>query len=113
MKIFKGQYIAVGLLIVGVLLAFWYLGLGGYLAGDFWTPDKTKAAEINPFVTGLVVPFLTLGSALLVYENLRNTSRQNFSTNFFKLIEMHNKLRDAMSDDINEISIRGEGPSKG
>jgi hypothetical protein len=111
MRLFKLQYFAVSLIIAGVILAFWYLYFGGYFIGSFNRPDATKVKEISPFTTGLVVPLLTIGSTLLIYLNLRNTARQNFSSNFFKLMEMHHKLRDNISDEVWEIS--DEPASKG
>src|SRR5687767_12953044 len=95
----SSKTIAIITLVTGAAIAGWVLIWGDYLAFDLH-PGVTKARDIHPFMTGLVVPLLTIGSALLVYENLRNTSRQNFSNNFLKLIEMHHKLRDNISEDI-------------
>lgn len=75
-----------------VLLALWYIFFGGFLEGEFFHPDPDKAKIIQPFVTGLVVPLLTLGSTLLVIANLRSSTVQNFSNNFFKLIDQHHRL---------------------
>jgi hypothetical protein len=105
------RIVAVVLLITGFLLALWFLYYGGYLTGEFSNPDKDKAKEIRPFITGLVLPLLTLGSTLLVFENLRNTSKQNFSNNFLKLVDQHHKLVDNISTDIEDISSE-EKPSK-
>lgn len=112
MKFFKLQNFAVGLIITGVLLAFWYLYFGEFFKGNFFEPDPDKAKNISPFTTGLVVPLLTIGSTLLIYLNLRNTARQNFSSNFFKLMEMHHKLRDNISEFVLEIS-EDDKPSTG
>lgn len=106
------RILAISLLITGALLALWFLNYGGYLTGDFMSPDGEKAKEIHPFFTGLVVPLLTLGSTLLVFENLRNTSRQNFSNNFLKLVDQHHKLVDNISTDVLDISTEDK-PSKG
>jgi len=92
-----------------VLLALWYIFFGGFLEGEFFHPDPDKAKIIQPFVTGLVVPLLTLGSTLLVIANLRSSTVQNFSNNFFKLIDQHHRL-------VANIESRIEGfkvPSKG
>lgn len=98
----------------GVLLAIWFLVFGNYFAGQFSSPDTEKIKELHPFFTGLVVPLVTLGSTLLVLENLRNTSRQNFSNNFFKLIDQHHKLVDNINTQIDGIVEAGNPcPSKG
>ena len=76
--------IAISLLIAGALIYFWVLFFGGYLNGNPFVPDPLKAKDINPFITALVVPLFTLGSALLVIENLRISTLQNFNNNFFK-----------------------------
>lgn len=114
MSIFKAKNIAILSLCMGVILAFWYLFFGKYLIGDIWKPDHAKVGEIQPFITAAVVPLLTLGSALLVYENFRNTARQNFSNNFFRLIEMQHKIRDGIVEEVDQISSRAskKGDSK-
>ena len=68
--------------------------------------------EIQPFITGLVVPFLTLGSTLLVFDNLRAATKQNFSNNFLKLVDQHHKLVDNVSTNVLDISTEDK-PSKG
>lgn len=103
---------AITLLMAGAVIGFWFLYYGGYLTGNFDSPDKDKAKEIQPFITGLVVPFLTLGSTLLVFDNLRAATKQNFSNNFLKLIDQHHKLVDSISTDVPGISTE-ESPSKG
>ncbi|WP_407524624.1 putative phage abortive infection protein [Lacibacter sp. MH-610] len=103
---------AITLLILGALLALWFLFLGDYFDGNILMPDKDKAKEIQPFFTGLVMPMVTLGSTLLVLENLRNTSRQNFSNNFLKLIDQHHKLVDNINTVVYGISTESN-PSKG
>lgn len=104
--------LAIVLLVAGALLALWFLVLGNYFIGDYLKPDKEKVRELHPFVTGLVVPLLTLGSTLLVFENLRTATKQNFSTNFLKLIDQHHKLVDNICTDILDISDEDK-PSKG
>jgi len=111
-KKISGRKIAVVLIFLGLSLALWFLKFGNYLQGDIFKPDFNKAREINPFITGIVVPILTLGTAILVYENLRNTAKQNFSSNVFKLIELHNKLVDNLKSGIWQISSR-QNPSTG
>lgn len=104
--------IAIILLMLGVILALWFLILGGYFSGDILNPDKERAKEIHPFFVGLVVPLVTLGTTLLVFENLMNTSRQNFSNNFLKLIDQHHKLVDNINSEVYGISTT-EKCSKG
>ena len=70
--------IAIALLTAGTLIFVWVLFFGGYLNGSPFVPDPLKAKDINPFITGLVVPLFTLGSTLLVIENLRISSFQHF-----------------------------------
>lgn len=109
MKYLKVQNFAILLLVAGVILGIWFLVYGGYLSGSIWHPDAKKAKNIQPFFSGLVVPLFTLGSGLLVYENFRNSVRQNFSGNFFKLLEMHHKLRDGLSEEIAGFSEASDG----
>lgn len=97
------KVIAIIMLIAGALLALWFLILGGYLLGNP-IPDPDKAKEINPFITGLVVPLLTLGSTLLVLENLIASTLQNFSNNFFNLINQHHRLVENLSTAVDGIS---------
>lgn len=104
--------LAIILLISGILIAAWALAFGGYLQGNALTPDSDKAKEIHPFITGLVLPLLTLGSTLLIFENLRASTLQNFSNNFFKLIDQHHKLIDNINTVVDPISTL-EIPSKG
>ena len=94
------------LLLAGMLVAAWVLFFGSYLTGGPY-PNAEKAKEIQPFITGLVAPLLTLGSTLLVLENLRISTRQNFSTNFLKLLDFHHKLVDGITTTVAGIS--GEG----
>ncbi|MCC6760095.1 MAG: hypothetical protein IT252_02715 [Chitinophagaceae bacterium] len=91
------------LIVAGTLIGLWVIFAGGYLALSF-TPDETKAKSIQPFMTGLVAPLFTLGSALLVLENLRLNSQQNLSNNFFKLLDFHHKLVDGISTTVTGIS---------
>ena len=93
-------------------LALWFLILGGYFGGDISEPDPSKAKDIQPFITGLVLPLLTLGSTLLVIANLQSSNMQNLSNNFFKLIDQHHKLVDNINTAVEDISTL-EKPSKG
>jgi hypothetical protein len=98
-------------LITGVLIGLWVLICGGYLF-NVPVPNAEKAKEIQPFFTGLVAPILALGTTLLVLANLRTTTEQNFSTNFLKLIDLHNKLVENINTTVDDISS-DEKPSKG
>lgn len=109
-KLFTLTNAAYLMLLGAVLLAFWFLLLGGYLAGEALKPDPEKAKQIQPFVSGLVLPLLTLGSTLLVIANLRSNTIQNFSSNFFKLIDQHHKLVDNLASAVTGITTE-EKPS--
>lgn len=97
------------MLVSGTMLALWFLYLGGYFVGDISQPDPEKAKQIQPFITGLVLPLLTLGSTLLVVANLRSSTIQNFSNNFFKLIDQHHKLLDNIETEIEGIGEASKG----
>jgi len=99
------------MLILGMTIGLWVLFGGGYMIGKP-LPDATKAKDLQPFITALVTPLFTLGSALLVLENLRSSSLQNFSNNFFKLIDQHHKLVDNINTWIEGISNE-KNPCKG
>jgi hypothetical protein len=103
---------AITLMILGLILACWFLFLGGYLTGNPMYPDPAKAKEINPFITGLVVPLLTLGSTLLIIENLRVTSLQNFNNNFFQLINQHHRLVENLTTTVDGISTPASPSTK-
>ncbi len=103
--------VAVLMLLAGLIIGLWVLIGGGYIFG-IPLPDENKAQKIQPFITALVTPLLTLGSTLLIFENLRTTSQQNFSNNFFKLIDQHHKLVDNINTWIDGISSE-EKPCKG
>jgi hypothetical protein len=111
-KFFSWKAFAFILLFSGVILASWVLIFGDYLSNVIAVPDSQKAKELHPFMTGLVVPLLTLGSTLLVIENLRVNTLQNFSNNFFKLIDQHHKLTDNIITWVEAISSQ-EHPCKG
>jgi hypothetical protein len=100
-------YLCIG---CGFGLALWYLNQGGFLKGDPLTPAPEKVINIAPFMTGLVAPLLTLGGALLVIVNLINQTKQNFSNNFFNLLNQHHKLVDSISTVVEGISS-SEKPS--
>ncbi|AYB30974.1 putative phage abortive infection protein [Chryseolinea soli] len=108
-NLFSITTLAYILLVAATSLTFWYLVFGGYLGGEFLRPDATKAKDIHPFVTGLVVPLLTLGSTLLVIANLQSNTAQNFSNNFFKLIDQHHKLIDNINTEIEGIGSASKG----
>jgi hypothetical protein len=97
------------LLICATLLGVWFLYFGGYFFGDFVKPDPEKAKEIQPFISGLVVPLLTLGSTLLVIANLRSNNLQNFNNNLFKLIDQHHRLVDNINTHIGENKESSKG----
>jgi hypothetical protein len=99
-------------LIIALILAIWFLAFGGYFKGNLFEPDILKAKEIQPFITGLVLPLLTLGSTLLVIENLKSNTLQNFSNNFFKLIDLHHKLVGNIESQVGGTSAEGKS-SKG
>lgn len=103
-------WLAYILIVIAIGLAFWFLAWGGYFTGDAAYPDPVKAKEIQPFVSGLVVPLLTLGSTLLVIANLQSNTIQNFSSNFFKLIDQHHKLVDNLASAVEGIT-KEEKPS--
>jgi hypothetical protein len=101
--------IAILTFIGAIAIASWVLIRGNYLTGGSY-PDVKKAQEIVPFISALVTPLLTVGTTLLVIENLKITTRQNFSNNFFKLLEYHHRLVENISDQIFSISD-GDGKS--
>lgn len=105
------QNFAYCLLILGFLLAAWYLLFGNYLNGNFSAPDAEKAKNIQPFVTAIVAPIFSLASAILVIVNLRYQTRQSFITNFFNLLNQHHKVLDNIICDIYGLSTRKK-PSK-
>jgi hypothetical protein len=97
------------LLIGATGLAFWFLCFGGFLFGEFLKPDPDKARDIQPFIGGLVLPLLTLGSTLLVIANLRSNNAQNFNSNFFKLIDQHHRLVDNIESFVDGAETASKG----
>ena len=100
---------AYALIVSAVILAFWFILFGGFLEGEISQPDPDKAKIIQPFITGLVVPLLTLGSTLLVIANLRSINIQNFSNNFFKLIDQHHRLVSNIDSQIEGFHVASKG----
>lgn len=100
------------LILFALGLSLWYLLYGGYLEGNFTEPDPKQVKEIQPFMSGLVLPLFTLGSTLLVIANLQSNTIQNFSNNFFKLIDQHHKLVDNINSSVEGITAPGKS-SKG
>jgi len=88
---------------IGIAIGIWVIFAGGYISIGL-LPDVEKAKELQPFFTGLIAPLFTLGTALLLIANLRTTTEQNFSTNFFKLIDLHNKLVENINTTVENIS---------
>jgi hypothetical protein len=105
-------WLAYAFITSAIILALWYLYFGEYFSGDASRPDPSKAKDIQPFISGLVLPLLTLGSTLLVIANLQSNTIQNFSNNFFKLIDQHHKLVDNINSAVEGITSF-EKPSKG
>lgn len=99
-------------LCLGIALGFWFLFYGGYFVGDWKHPSVDKSKEIHPFIVGLVTPLLTIGSTLLIIENLRTTTRQNFTTNFLKLLDQHHRLVENIVTWVEPFSSE-EKPCKG
>jgi hypothetical protein len=107
----NGAYLVIT---VAILLALWFLYLGNFITLQYFYPSIKLAKDIHPFMTGIVLPLLTFGSTLLVIENLRSSNLQNFTNNFFKLIDQNRKILDSINsynyiEISNEDDIRGKG----
>lgn len=86
------------------VLTLWFLIFGEMLGGDIKSPDFEKIKQIQPFISGIAVPLLTFGTSLLVIETFKNTSLQNISNNFFKLIDQNKKILDGINADSSHVS---------
>jgi hypothetical protein len=91
--------------IFATFIAFWFLISGDYMRGR-WIPNIDKIKEIHPFMTGIVLPLLTFGSTILVIENLRSNTLQNFSNNFFKLIDQNRKILEGVNCETSHLLAR-------
>jgi hypothetical protein len=101
------------LLGLGGAAAIWALWYGNYLSGDFSHPDYNRADQLGKFVSALVVPLFTLGSTLLIIENLRISTLESFISDFFKLIDFHHNLVNNINDNVDYISEGNNTSSKG
>jgi hypothetical protein len=97
---------------LSIVLTIWLLVFGEMLGGDFSIPDFDKLNKIEPFISGIAVPLITFGTSLLVIETFKNTTLQNISNNFFKLIDQNRKILDGVNSDSTHLS-EGEIKSKG
>lgn len=92
------------------ILTLWFLVYGNYIGGNVFSPDLNKIKDIQPFISGSVVPLITFGTSLLIIETFRNNSLQNISNNFFKLIDQNRKLLEGVNCDSEpDAQIKGKG----
>lgn len=97
---------------ISVLLTLWFLIFGKMFGGKIDSPDFEKIKDIQPFISGIAVPLITFGTSLLVIETFKNTTLQNISNNFFKLIDQNRKILDSVNNDCSHLSA-DEIKSKG
>lgn len=97
---------------LSVLLTIWFLLSGEMLGGSFSNPDFNKIKNIQPFISGIAVPLITFGTSLLVIETFKNTTLQNISNNFFKLIDQNRKILEGVNCDTTHLP-KDEIKSKG
>lgn len=77
-----------------------------FLAGNIFLPDNDTMKLIQPFLTGIVVPLLTLGTNHIVIYSFKVNSLQSISNNFFKLKD-NRKILDAVNrDTTNNSKVR-------
>ncbi|MCU0470846.1 MAG: putative phage abortive infection protein [Arcicella sp.] len=86
-----------------VILTLWFLIFGGILGGEIDSPDLEKIKTLQPFISGIAVPLITFGTSLLIIETYKNTTLQNISNNFFKLIDQNRKILDSLNIDISHL----------
>lgn len=103
MSIKSVSYILIG---IAMLLGIWFIVGGGYLH-ESSRLSAQSAKEIQPFMAGIVAPILVLAGTLLVFENLRNQTAQQFANNFFGLINIHHKIVENISDEVDGIDLPG------
>src|ERR1041384_3103675 len=105
------KIVAYACIVVAIILTVWFFLWGNFIEIGI-IPDTTKIKEIQPFISGIIVPLITLGTSLLIIETFRNTLLQNVSNNFFKLIDLNKKILDSVNCDISELypnGIRSKG----
>jgi len=90
-------------IILSVAMTLWFLIFGNMLDGDFNSPDFDKIKNIQPFISGIAVPLITFGTSLLVIETFKNTTLQNISNNFFKLIDQNKKILEGVNADSSHL----------
>ena len=86
-----------------VPLTLWFLIFGGMFGGEFDSPDFEKIKTLQPFISGISVPLITFGTSLLMFETFKNTTLQNISNNFFKLIDQNRKILDSVNIDSSHL----------
>lgn len=73
------------------------------LGGDFNSPDFDKIKNIQLFISGIAVPLITFGTSLLVIETFKNTTLQNISNIFFRLIDQNKKILEGVNSDSSHL----------
>jgi hypothetical protein len=86
------------------ILTLWFLIFGGIFGGDIDSPDFEKIKILQIFISGIAVPLLTFGTSLFIIETFENTTLQNISNNFFKLIDQNRKILDSVNSDSSHLS---------
>lgn len=102
-------YISIAL---SIALTVWFLVFGNMIGGNIYSPDLVKIKNIQPFISGIAVPLITFGTSLLVIETFKNTTLQNISNNFFKLIDQNRRILDGVNYDSTHL-LKGDIKSKG
>lgn len=97
---------------LGLVLTFWFLYFGDFLKSNTINPDIDKIKNIQPFMSGIVLPAFTLGTTLLVIETFKNNIIQNVYNNVFKMIDQNRKILDSVncdSSDAGADDIKSKG----
>ncbi|KOY85076.1 hypothetical protein AD998_01945 [bacterium 336/3] len=105
------QFAYVGILL-GLILACWYLIFSNYFGGNIKQPDIEKIKNLQHFLSGVVVPIFTFSTTLLVVETFRNNTIQNIYTNVLKMIDQNRKILDGINCDTSHLE-NGDITSKG
>jgi hypothetical protein len=97
------KYVVYILLFAAVILMLWFLYFGNMFSGHKFTPDIEKIKSIQIFISGIVMPLLTFATTLLIIETFSNTTLQNISGNFFKLIDQHKNILEGVNSDTSHL----------
>lgn len=89
---------AIALIGVGFLLLLFFTFYGNFINGKTFDPDLLS--KYGGFIGGFIGSLFSLAGAFLLFENLKQQSKQQFENIFFQYLNFHN-------ENVKSLSIKG------